>query len=1577
MEERHGSDWAQYIHRPFQYRCPLGHDTTMAFSTEENLIHHLVSAHSEAFQGSELRDIAGRSKVAIPSLEAICVLCNQNVSIIPDGTESKGTAAGEGESGQEKLEPSEEKHTTGSEATTEAPKPPPAIVGNPTEPEGPRARVGFVLPPNHRAPDSTATTAKHTSCSGEDIDREDLGSVRVKLHNHLADHLRSVAFLSLRWWDEEGNSGSQGSNEVRVRGDVNSNSSQDLGDSESEATWTSDPKLLQDCLRSLAFPEMYDQFNTIATAANGTCQWLFLHETYKRWAFSDRGLLCIIGTPGSGKSTLLRYALNHISEAPNIDNQALVLSFFFHGRGTELQKTELGLFRSLLHQLLCEVPNALLDLANTFEKKRKEIGHPGDEGHWHPLELKDFFETSLPEISESRSLWLFVDALDESGIDGALRLFRTFKSLTQTPVRFHVCFTCCHWPNLKMPCDFQIYIEHENRQDISAYVQEQLPAGILSTIPALITARAQGNFIWTILVVNRILRLERNGQAQNKIAEEINASARELDALYFELIQSMTDPRSLKLIQWICFALRPLSLQELRWAMIMDHDCSHISLQQCEAAADFPSDTLILRGKLQVLSNGLVEAVQLPNTQAQVVQFIHQSVYDFFFKEGLSAVYRHIGPTEAETGKVDFVDGMAHYQLSMTCIRYLATEQITLSTARGRADLISTFPLLHYATTFWVAHAKRSEIGIHSQDNLLDYFAWPSEHLVELWVRIYRVLEPDSTDCPSIGTSMIHIVSRYHLVGLLRAVLRKADWGKVDINGRDEDGRAPIWWAAENGHEAVVRLLLATEGVDVNSKDDSGHTPLSRAATNGHEATVKLLLDTGRVDPDAKDKDERTPLSWAAENGHTAIVKLLLDTGRVEPDAKDKHERMPLSWAAENGHHSIVELLSSTVSAKISSLGPIIVMQPESSSPKTYDDYTVAVVCAMVFEMSAVRHMLDNEHPRLPANPGDPNIYLLGEICGHNVVLACLPDQQAEGAAATVAMNMARTFPSIKWRFLVGIGGGVPSDKHDIRLGDVVVSMPERQHGGVVLYDLGKATDAGFQLKGFLRPPPPLLRSAVAMMRSDHFVRDSKITEYLSAMTKKSPRLAMYERPSESDVLFREDYRHLSGAASCVDCDRSQTIDRLPRQLQGPVIHYGLIASGDRVLKSSIKGGEIVQGLGDVLCFEMEAAGIEAEFSCIVIRGISDYADSHKNDTWHRYAAAAAAACAKELLFILGPETPSLSMTRPLPPGRRLPSDADILRGQDVPEENITWRAGPERMLSYQGFSEAAPALAKFGADLVAVWRGRNELFIFENNRLYWSRFRREGDGTPRRGEINHVHESAHSQERPAVAALAGKLVASWKGVNHCALYFSTLHPGSLTWSNPVTIPGAGSSTGPALAPWEMNGLTRVYAVWKGIDGDENAYLAWYDGERWEAPIHMPFIETDANVSLTCRGGEIFVSWKDSKTESIKWMRLDKNGNEILKEPQELGKNVKSNLGPALAEVSGTIYAAWKGKGESADVWFTSWPDKGNRFGLAQLVPNSNTDRAPSLTGWENWLVLAWKGVDFEKSMWWKYGRMS
>jgi hypothetical protein len=135
----------------------------------------------------------------------------------------------------------------------------------------------------------------------------------------------------------------------------------------------------------------------------------------------------------------------------------------------------------------------------------------------------------------------------------------------------------------------------------------------------------------------------------------------------------------------------------------------------------------------------------------------------------------------------------------------------------------------------------------------------------------------------------------------------------IDPDLKDSQyGRTPLSWAARDGHEAVVKLLLETGQVEVDSKDKDDPTPLSWAIEREHEAVVKLLLETGQVEVDLKNKDRRTPLLLAIERGHEAVVKLLLETGQVEVDSKDKDDQTPLSWAACNSYNAVVKLLLET-----------------------------------------------------------------------------------------------------------------------------------------------------------------------------------------------------------------------------------------------------------------------------------------------------------------------------------------------------------------------------------------------------------------------------------------------------------------------------------------------------------------------------------------------------------------------------------------------------------------------------------------------------------------------------------------
>lgn len=302
--------------------------------------------------------------------------------------------------------------------------------------------------------------------------------------------------------------------------------------------------------------------------------------------------------------------------------------------------------------------------------------------------------------------------------------------------------------------------------------------------------------------------------------------------------------------------------------------------------------------------------------------------------------------------------------------------------------------------------------------------------------------------------------------------------------------------------------------------------------------------------------------------------------------------------------------------------------------------YKVGLICPLFVELTAMRNMLDEEHAEPldgSAAEGDQNYYVYGDLSNINVVIGSFPNgTDGTAGGASLVNDMIRTFRSISLLLLVGIGGGNPSHEHDIRLGDVVIGTPCDNHSGVVKYDHGRQTVEGFTITGYVLPPPKRFLSVITRMQSDHETQPNAISTNISQMLKRFPRLKEYSRQSpEKDKFFRSEYPHVPGHQQCQGCDESKLIPRLPRENpSSPQVHYGLIASGDRVMKDGIERDKIsasLKGKG-ALCFEMEAGGVTPTARCLVIRGISDYSDSHKNDDWQKYAAATAAGVAKELL---------------------------------------------------------------------------------------------------------------------------------------------------------------------------------------------------------------------------------------------------------------------------------------------------------------------------------------------------------
>lgn len=331
-------------------------------------------------------------------------------------------------------------------------------------------------------------------------------------------------------------------------------------------------------------------------------------------------------------------------------------------------------------------------------------------------------------------------------------------------------------------------------------------------------------------------------------------------------------------------------------------------------------------------------------------------------------------------------------------------------------------------------------------------------------------------------------------------------------------------------------------------------------------------------------------------------------------------------------------------------------MATEELETKTHADYTVGWICALSKEQTAATAMLDKRHGDLLNPYYNSNTYTLGSINNHDVVIACLLHRRhSTNMAANVVTLLAGTFLSVRFYLMVGIGGGILLNK--VWLGDIMVSRPKGQIPSVVQWDIGKAKQGGeFERTGALDNPPKAVLMVLIKLITANKLQGSKIRGYLDKFKNKYPATAEKYLRSDSlvDICFKANYNHIislkrkrddeteeedteedNGSDSCRYCDKLQVLKQKPRGMQ---VYYGLIASRNQVIKDSKYRDKLNKELrGNVLCIKMEAARVVNNFPYLVIWGICDCSDSHKNKAWQEHAGAVAAAYAKELLMFVQP----------------------------------------------------------------------------------------------------------------------------------------------------------------------------------------------------------------------------------------------------------------------------------------------------------------------------------------------------
>lgn len=316
-------------------------------------------------------------------------------------------------------------------------------------------------------------------------------------------------------------------------------------------------------------------------------------------------------------------------------------------------------------------------------------------------------------------------------------------------------------------------------------------------------------------------------------------------------------------------------------------------------------------------------------------------------------------------------------------------------------------------------------------------------------------------------------------------------------------------------------------------------------------------------------------------------------------------------------------------------------------------NYHVAWICpAAAVELLPSRLMLDEEHDTPTYDTAyDDNVYVFGAMVGHNVVIATCPQGMTGNVnAGRLAGPLFNTFSKVRMALLVGIGGGVPrsvpseTSTDNIHVGDVVVGAPGDGKPACINYESGRSHHGGtFELLGTIDRPDRVLLSAIEKLQSDYDVDQSTFQQHREKLEKSRHRRRFAFPGLVHDRLFQADYQHVGPYNSnCIDCDHTRLVERPARTKQDAaefIFHRGRIASGNSVVQDGEKRDRIRELCDGALCIEMEAAGVDASRPCLVIRGISDYADSHKEDKWRSYAAGNAAIFARELLSKVPPWT--------------------------------------------------------------------------------------------------------------------------------------------------------------------------------------------------------------------------------------------------------------------------------------------------------------------------------------------------
>ena len=669
---------------------------------------------------------------------------------------------------------------------------------------------------------------------------------------------------------------------------------------------------------SLAFKRMDQRLMNIRIAHNRTCTWLFEQPQFKDWRDTAKrdehhGFLWIKGKPGCGKSTIMKNAL---LRAKKERSHEITISYFFNARAPDpLEKSSLGMYRSLVHQLLIAIPELQSNFAAQFHRKLDD----GKVDVWTMEELQNFI-LSVVESLQDRSLTVYIDALDEGEENDVRDMIAFLDEVGYISVSggapVSTCLSSRHYPHITIGHGISLIVEDQqgHDEDINRYVTNKLSGGRgaqHTTLMADVCQKASGVFLWVVLVVPMLNILYDQGR-ESAMQQRLQDIPAKLDDLFTEILDRDPDSkdRSVLLLQWVLFSYRPLSPFELYYAVEAG------IVPQDEIDLTLPSQGRVDRYLLNC-SKGLTE---VSKSQPPVVQFIHETIRGFLLQNnGLRNLQPDLGAN---------LTGLSHDQLRRCCVQYFELSQIPLPNMDMFAKMskasrpkiereikeLEKFPFFDYAINNVFRHANDAEGENISQKMFLRTFCEASSAKLRRWINFRNLFERYQTRRYSWTATLMYIFAESNLPELVGSLIN--DGHNVNVKG--ERYGNPLQAACFHGHEHVASLLLDASA-DVNARGGEHSHALFAALDKKHYATFQLLQDRGAImPPELLDRG----LFAAVTCGYIRGAAAMLDLG-ANGNTQGKGTLLPLQAAAGRPSAEMVELLLNRGTDNNGKAGPL------------------------------------------------------------------------------------------------------------------------------------------------------------------------------------------------------------------------------------------------------------------------------------------------------------------------------------------------------------------------------------------------------------------------------------------------------------------------------------------------------------------------------------------------------------------------------------------------------------------------------------------------------------------------------